>query len=90
MKEPTFDEFTEYAQIHLERMNDNNDYSEWLYLKFMAWSEDDWHKSPGGKRQKIKNWKSTLLQCLKYREPNKVKKLKVNEPKTITERLING
>lgn len=37
-----------------------------LTLKFHAWSENDWHKESNGKRVKINNWKTTLLNTLPY------------------------
>jgi hypothetical protein len=35
-------------------------------LKYKSWEVDDWHKTISGKRTKIKNWKTTILNTWKY------------------------
>lgn len=86
MKQPTFDEFKDYVENQITMLGDEpENYTEWIYLKYMAWSENDWCKHVKGKDIPIKRWKTTLLQCLPYRVENKVQKRKQG---TITERLL--
>lgn len=75
---PSYDDFWEYFTEKMRKKKDDpNQYSEWLEDKYEAWLENDWQKEKQGKSYPIKNWKSTLLQCLSYRMPNKVKDTKV-------------
>ena len=55
---PQFLEFKEYALL-----NQNNTDLHSLELKYKAWVENGWKT---GKNTPIKNWKSTLLNTLKY------------------------
>lgn len=72
--QPTFDEFREYAENQISMLRDDpENYTEWVYCKYAAWDAAEWEKCVKGKYQPIKNWKTTLLQCLPYREANKVR-----------------
>ena len=91
MKKPTLKEFQEYTNQRLCDIGDNPlHYSEWVMAKYMAWEANGWKKTIKGNDIPIKNWKSTIIQCLPYRMPNKVKKIEVSQPMTITERLLSG
>lgn len=75
---PTYDEFWDYfCEKMRNKKDDPKQYTEWLEDKYEAWKENDWKKEKQGKYYPIKKWKSTLLQCLSYRMPNKVKDTKV-------------
>ena len=90
---PNLQEFKEYGRKIIAKIKDNPDlYSEWIEIKHMTWESDDWHKNVGGKRIPIKNWKTTFISCVPYREQNKTKKIRVNDPKviSITQRLLHG
>jgi hypothetical protein len=69
---PSFDEFFAYAKEHKPKVC-----YESLKLKYHSWSENDWCKESNGKRVKIKNWKSTLLNTLQY-----IKEVEIYEPPT--------
>jgi hypothetical protein len=64
---PTLDEFLTYCVESIA-----TDRSEYLakkqsaILKYKSWEVDDWHKTIGGKRTKIKNWKTTILNTWKW------------------------
>lgn len=85
---PSIEEFMEYGAEILTRIGDEpRYYTEWVQLKYMAWESNDWQKTVKGKDIPIKNWKTTLLQCIPYRERNKSRSIKVNEPITVTQML---
>ena len=77
MKTPTLEEFVNHAKNTLSALGE--DYSQYdrdVKLKFMAWSDNDWHtlgKSP----RKIKNWRSTLTNSIKYFTPAKAMSINV-------------
>lgn len=60
---PSFEEFKIYAQ---EKMADVD--LEKLGLKYASWNENNWST---GKGDKIKNWKTTLLNTLPYLKKEK-------------------
>lgn len=55
---PEYSEFLKYALDNIPNINQIN-----LKLKYDAWIINDWKT---GKNEKIKNWKSTLLNTLQY------------------------
>ena len=80
---PTYEEFYKYFEERMKKKGDDpKNYTEWLDDKYEAWKLNDWKKEQKGKLIAIKNWKSTLNQCLAYRSPNRVKNLTVvtNKP----------
>ena len=64
---PDYDEFEKYAIQKSEENNINLDLQK-LKLKYEAWKVAGW---VSGKGTRIKNWKSTLLNTLKYLEKEK-------------------
>ena len=58
---PSIEEFMAYG---LSKMDDVD--KEALRLKYESWKVNGWCTNKAGKEQKIKNWKSTLLNTLKY------------------------
>ena len=77
-KMPTYEEFYGYFEECMkEKEDDPKIYTEWIKDKYEAWKLNDWKKEKGAKLIPIKNWRSTLRQCLTYRMPNKVKNIKV-------------
>ena len=64
---PTLEEFLTYCVNDIAK-----DRSEYLskkdsaILKYKSWAVDDWHKTVNGKRSKIKNWKTTILNTWKF------------------------
>lgn len=69
---PKLDEFMAYG---LAKMPDVN--KESLSLKYESWKENGWSVNRQGKKQPIKNWKSTLLNTLPHlpKQPKKVRDL---------------
>lgn len=88
---PTYEEFYQYFEEKVKKHGDDaKNYTEWLETKFESWSLNGWKKEKGTKLIPIKNWRSTLLQCIPYRMPNKVKNIKVitdTPPKKIDYKL---
>lgn len=81
---PTPEEFAAYAYDKIQFIGDDpKKYTEWVALKYMSWEANDWQKCVKGKDIPIKNWKATLVRCLPYREWNKVRSVKVNDPKVV-------
>lgn len=75
---PTYEEFYKYFEACMEEKKDDpKNYTEWIKDKYEAWSLNGWKKEKGAKLIPIKNYKSTLRQCLPYRMPNKVKNIRV-------------
>jgi len=70
---PSIDEFLTYA-----KKNKPNACQDALSLKYNSWIENDWCKESNGKKVKIKNWKSTLLNTLPY-----IKEVESYEPPKI-------
>ncbi len=88
---PDYEEFKEYAFKKLNDIGDSpNLYTEWIYFKYSAWEANNWCKTIKDKDIPIKNWKTTLLQCLPYREINKAKQKQDSKVISITQRLANG
>lgn len=61
---PTFEEFQEYSQLHKPNVSLND-----LKLKYEAWKEAGW--KAGKELRPIKNWKTTILNTLKYLDDEK-------------------
>ena len=77
-KMPTYEEFYGYfEQCMKQKKDDPKIYTEWIEDKYEAWKLNEWKKEKGAKLIPIKNWRSTLRQCLPYRMRNKVKDLTV-------------
>lgn len=78
-KIPSWEEFKEYAFTKIKAKDDHPQfYTEWLKDKYDSWVEAGWKKSKTlGKKEvyvDIIIWKTTLIQCLPYRQTNKVQK----------------
>ena len=70
---PTFEEFNAYAIERIKGDKDNPElYTDFIRAKFDAWDLAGWKKEVKGKLVPIKIWKTTLIQALIYRQPNKV------------------
>ena len=77
-KMPTYEEFYGYFEQSMKQKKDDPKiYTEWIEDKYEAWKLNEWKKEKGAKLIPIKNWRSTLRQCLPYRMRNKVKDLTV-------------
>lgn len=73
---PSLEEFVDYGLEVIAKTGDNpENYTEWLQLKYMAWQSAGWQKTVRGKDQEIKNWKTTLINTIPYRVPNKKRNL---------------
>lgn len=70
---PPFDEFLNFSLEKSSQLNIEIDEVK-LKSKYLAWKENGWKT---GKGNKIKNWKSTLLQTLTYIQKEKPKKGKL-------------
>lgn len=79
MDTPTLDEFKTYAfeRIRTKYNEPAENYSHWIEDKFEAWTLNGWKKENKGKLVKILNWKTTIIQCMAYRQPNKSGQIKV-------------
>ncbi len=86
-KKPTLEEFLKYGIwfIEMKYKEDGSRYTQWITGKYLVWDAADWHVYPNTprKKRKILNWKTTLGNCCKWREPNELKTIEVNEPKVI-------
>lgn len=58
---PTLEEFLIYGVEKKPKVDKQE-----LSLKYYAWLENDWSINRNGKNVKISNWKTTLLNTLKY------------------------
>lgn len=63
---PSLEEFISYAKVKKPNVKIED-----VRFKYDAWLENDWHKIVNGENAYILNWKTTLLNCMKYmREEN--------------------
>lgn len=83
MTPPTLDEFLEHGAQRLQIMGENPEaYKKSLIAKFLAWSDNEWHTLNG---RKIKNWRSTLTNTLRYL---KAEKITVNDAKEVQSNFL--
>jgi hypothetical protein len=58
---PSIDEFLAYSVIQIPNINKQD-----VELKYKSWLVNDWCVNVEGKQRKITNWKTTLLNTLRY------------------------
>lgn len=83
---PNLDEFLEFSNLKISEYKLNISETD-LKMKYESWIENDW-KTGGNKPRKILNWKTTLINTLKYlnqKEKSFVKKEK-EDAATIVQR----
>lgn len=84
---PTVQEFLEYAKEKINEFSlEVSDVD--LKMKYESWKENDW-KTAGNKPKKILNWKTTLLNTLKYlnkKEKSSAKKEKKSAAEALREK----
>ena len=82
---PTFEEFNAYAIERIKGDKDNPElYTDFIRAKFDAWDLAGWKKEVKGKLVPIKIWKTTLIQALIYRQPNKVKQIETQRVEVVS------
>lgn len=75
---PTYEEFQQYAFERIKgEKDDPRKYTDFIKSKYDAWTIAGWKKEVKGRFVKIQIWKTTLIQSLIHRVPNKVNDLKV-------------
>ena len=67
---PPLEEFIAYSVSKVPNID-----KEQVRLKYESWLVNDWSTNSKGKKTKIKNWKSTLLNTLPY-----ISRIDTNEP----------
>jgi hypothetical protein len=70
---PPLEDFIAYAVSKVHNID-----TEQVRLKYESWLVNDWSTNAKGKKTKIKNWKSTLLNTLPY-----ISRIDTNEPKEL-------
>jgi len=58
---PSIDEFLSYSVTQITNINKQD-----VELKYKSWLVNDWCVNVEGKQRKITNWKTTLLNTLRY------------------------
>lgn len=58
---PSIDEFLNYSVSQIPNINKQD-----VRLKYESWLVNDWSVNVDGKKRKILNWKTTLLNTLRY------------------------
>jgi hypothetical protein len=58
---PSIDEFLAYSVTQIPNINKQD-----VELKYKSWLVNDWCVNVDGKKRKITNWKTTLLNTLRY------------------------
>ena len=58
---PSIDEFLAYSVTQIPNINKQD-----VELKYKSWLVNDWCVNVDGKQRKISNWKTTLLNTLRY------------------------
>jgi len=58
---PSIDEFLAYSVSQIPNINKQD-----VQLKYKSWLVNDWCVNVDGKQRKISNWKTTLLNTLRY------------------------
>jgi hypothetical protein len=58
---PSIDEFLDYSVSKIPNINKQD-----VRLKYESWLVNDWCVNVDGKQRKISNWKTTLLNTLRY------------------------
>lgn len=83
---PTKQQFIEYGLANMPDVDVNS-----LGLKYESWVVNDWCINRQGKKQHIKNWKTTLLNTLPHlpKQPTKVRNLDQEAYENIM-RKVNG
>jgi len=84
---PTLEEFLEYAHEKIDEFNlEITDID--LKMKYESWRENNW-KTGGNKPRKILNWKTTLINTLKYlnkKEKSSAKKEKLTAAQALRQK----
>lgn len=70
---PPLEDFIAYAVSKVHNIDKDQ-----VRLKYESWLVNDWSTNAKGKKTKIKNWKSTLLNTLPY-----ISRIDTNEPKEL-------
>ena len=70
---PPLEDFIAYAVSKVHNIDKDQ-----IRLKYESWLVNDWSTNSNGKKTKIKNWKSTLLNTLPY-----ISRIDTNEPKEL-------
>ena len=70
---PPLEEFIAYSLSKVHHIDKDQ-----VRLKYESWLVNDWSTNAKGKKTKIKNWKSTLLNTLPY-----ISRIDTNEPKEL-------